>query len=56
MFTCCFCAEVVTDRDAFVAVSPAVDESEVQALYCHPACLDERLHQSIPRHPTLLGE
>jgi hypothetical protein len=53
MATCAFCGRPIEVAFAVTVVlyPPSVDEKS-QTLYCHGACLAERLHSSIPLHPS----
>lgn len=51
---CCFCGEALDDVWATtLAVTPPRLDDETQGLYCHGRCLIERLHLSIPFHPSI---
>lgn len=54
---CCFCGDDIKYSSAVqltIQLSDYIDER--QGVYCHPECLDNVLHSSIPRHPDLLGK
>lgn len=52
---CCFCGEGIKYSSAvqlLIKLNP--DTEEEQGFFCHPKCLDELLHSSVPRHPDLI--
>lgn len=53
---CCFCGATLNTRDATLLDVHAPDSDGVQTLFCHGACLVERLDRSVPYDPDLLGQ
>jgi hypothetical protein len=51
---CCFCGAGLVDHEAVELVAyPSADRDEAQGLWAHARCLAERLHPSVPRHPSI---
>jgi hypothetical protein len=52
--TCAFCAQTleIAFATTLVVIPPSADD-ESQTLYCHGACLIDRVHPSIPLHPGI---
>jgi hypothetical protein len=54
---CCFCGErlPLTEAATLVVHSPK-EPDEGQTLFAHAACLSNRVHASVPLHPSLLPD
>lgn len=51
---CCFCGNALDIKSAVVLLMHEnIEEEEAQQLYCHKKCINERLHESIPRYVDL---
>ena len=47
---CCFCGNSLEiDLAVLLLMYPNINAEETQQFYCHKNCLNERLHESIPR-------
>ena len=44
---CCFCGEPIEKR-ALVAMTLQLEEGQLQSMSAHGACLQEKLHSSVP--------
>jgi len=54
---CCFClGKMRMSEAAAIVVEPPGARDEPQGLWAHPTCLMERVHRSVPMHPTLWRE
>lgn len=52
---CCFCGLSLPKKNAVeIQIFALIDENESQQLFCHKACLNQKLHPFVPRHPDLL--
>jgi hypothetical protein len=54
---CCFCGIGLARTDATaLVVYPPQEPDEAQTLYSHATCLSDRVHASVPLHPSLLPD